>query len=454
MIWKHLHLYGLIFIFLIAGCAAYRTSVRLPEPRPLTEDYEWYIPLAQPEKADTASYSSENPVGIITLPQALSLALLQNPELWTFSYEIRAAEARALQASLYPNPEMGIELENFAGSGAFSGIGELETTLLLGQSILLGGKRGKAVRAAALESDLAAWDYESARLDVFTQVRQAFVEVIAAQQRVALNEELVQLAEQLLQTINQRVKAGKVSPAELSRAQVRLSAQRVELVRARRELKIARQRLSAAWGSHTATFIKAAGTLDTLFSIPEQVKLRSLLRQNPGLARFETALKQRQAVIALEDAQRIPDPTISGGVKRLNGSDDNAIVAGVSIPLPLSDRNQGARQEARIRLSQTLREKQAVEVQLNTALSQAYSALQSVYNEATALRDQILPEAQKAFETINDGYLQGRFGFLDVLDAQRTLFEARGQYLRALTDFHIITAEIECLISQEINRVR
>ncbi|MHC4728590.1 MAG: TolC family protein, partial [Planctomycetota bacterium] len=415
MIWKHLHLYVLIIIFLIVGCAAHRTSARLPEPLPLTEDYDRYLPPAKPEAMDTASYSRENPAGVITLRQALFLALLQNPALAAFSYEIRAAEARALQASLYPNPEVGIELENFAGSGLFIGTGEMETTLSLGQSILLGGKRGKAVRAAALKSDLAAWDYESARLEMFTEVRQTFVEVISAQQRVELNEELVQLAEQLLQTINQRVKAGKVSPAELSRAQVRLSTQRVELERARRELEAARMRLTAAWGSQTATFTQAVGTLDTLFTIPEQAKLQSLLRQNPDLARFETALKQRQAVIALEDAQRIPDPTISGGVRRLNGTGDNAVVAGVSIPLPLSGRNQGAREEARIRLSQTLREKQAVEVQLNAALSQAYSSLQSVLNEATTLRDQILPEAQKAFETINEGYLQGRFNFLDVL---------------------------------------
>lgn len=454
MIWKHLHLYGLILLFLISGCAAHRTNARQPEPRPLTADYNRYLPPSPQETADTASYLQENPAGVITLRQALSLALLQNPALASFSYEIRAAEARALQVSLYPNPELGIELENFAGSGAFSGSGELETTLSLGQSILLGGKRGKAVRAAALESDLAAWGYESARLDVFTEVRRAFVEVLSDQQRVKLNEELAQLAEQLLQTISERVKAGKVSPAELSRAQVRLSTQRMELERARRELNAARTRLVAVWGSRNAGFMRAAGLLDTLYSIPPQEKLTPLLLQNPDLARFATELEQRQAVVALEDALRIPDPTISGGVRRLNGSDDNAVVAGISIPLPFSNRNQGARQEARVRLLQTLREKQAVEVQLNAALSQAYSSLQNVFNEATTLRDQILPEAQKAFDTINEGYLQGRFNFLDVLDAQRTLFEARGQYLRALADFHTVTAEIERLIAQEINTIK
>jgi cobalt-zinc-cadmium efflux system outer membrane protein len=210
-------------------------------------------------------------------------------------------------------------------------------------------------------------------------------------------------------------------------------------------------RLASTWGSRSAGFTRAAGLLDTLYAIPPQEKLIPLLRQNPDLARFDTALQQRQAVIALEDARRIPDPTISGGVRRINGTNDNAVIAGLSIPLPLSDRNQGAREEARVRLSQTLREKQAVEVQLEAALSQAYSRLQSVYHEAATLRDQILPEAQKAFETIHEGYLQGRFNFLDVLDTQRTLFAARGQYLRARADFHTITAEIERLIAQEIS---
>ncbi len=451
MNWIYLLLPGLIFIILMGGCAAPRTTILLPEPPPLTGEYERYLPPEKAATPDTLSDVTESPAGVLTLPEALSRALLHNPALAAFSYEIRAAEARALQAGLYPNPEVGIELENFAGSGIFSGTGELETTLFLGQSILLGGKRRKAIRAAALESALAAWDYESARLDVFTEVRRAFVEVISAQQRVELNEELLQLAGQLLQTIDRRVKAGKVSPAELSRAQVRLSTQRVELERARRELEAARMRLASTWGSRSAGFTRAAGLLDTLYAIPPQEKLIPLLRQNPDLARFDTALQQRQAVIALEDARRIPDPTISGGVRRINGTNDNAVIAGLSIPLPLSDRNQGAREEARVRLSQTLREKQAVEVQLEAALSQAYSRLQSVYHEAATLRDQILPEAQKAFETIHEGYLQGRFNFLDVLDTQRTLFAARGQYLRARADFHTITAEIERLIAQEIS---
>lgn len=451
MIRKYLQLFGLILLFLIAGCAAPRTTAVLPEPRPLVKDYDSYAAPSPTTSADTVSYEKENPAGVITLPQALLLALKQNPRLAAFSYDIRAAEARALQAGLYPNPEASIELENFAGGGDLSGFQGTETAIALNQTFLLGGKRGKATRAAALEGDLAAWDYESARLDVFTEVRRTFLNVLEAQERIQLDENLVQLSQQLLTTIRQRVKAGKISPAEISRAQVRLSTRQVELERARRELQSARQQLAAAWGSRSAAFGQAAGALDTLFSVPEMDKLQNLLIRNPDLARFETALEQRRAIIALEDARKIPDPTLSGGVKRINELDVNAFVASLSIPLPFSDRNQGARQEARVRLSQTLWEKQAVEVQLNAALFSAYSNLQSAHSEASALKEKILPRAQEAFDTINEGYLQGRFNFIDVLDAQHTLFEARGQYLRALSDFHTAVAEIERLIGQDIN---
>ena len=454
MLWKHLPFWGLMMTVMFSGCATYRTTAVIPEPRPLTRDYKSAATPIQQGKADTSAFSDQNTPEVMTLPQALALALLQNPELAAFSFEIRAAEARALQAGLYPNPEIDVELENFAGSGALSGFGGTETTVSLSQSILLGGKRAKAAEAAALEGDLAAWDYESKRLDVFTNVRRAFLTVLAAQQRVSLNEELTELSDQLLKTITERVEAGKTSPAEISRARVILSATQVELARSRREFIASRQQLAATWGERTANFSRVTGALDTLIRIPSADKLRALLPQNPDLARFAAALKQRQAVIALEDARRIPDPTISGGVRRLSESDDNAFVVGLSIPLPFSDKNQGARQEARIRLAQTLKTKQAVETQLNAALSQAYQRLSSANNETNILKNEILPEARKAYQTINEGYLQGRFDFLDVLDAQRTLFEARGQFLQALTDFHISTTEIERLISQEINTIR
>lgn len=450
---QHVVPFAIMLMVGITGCAGHTVDKAWPEPRALGKDISTYRPPHQKSTTPLVTTMLDEPKGVVTLEQALSLALKNNPELAAFSWRVRAGEARTLQAGLLPNPEFEAEMEEFGGKGERRKFEGLETTLQFSQLIQLAGKRSKRKQVAALERDLTAWDYESKRLNVFTAVRKSFLEVLASQQKVTLNGELVKLSQQLLKTVSDRVRAGKTSPAEVSRAQVRLSARQVELVRARRELESSRQRLAATWGSQSPAFTKVSGTLDTLYSIPPQEKLTSLLQKNPDLARFEIALKQHQAVIALEDARRIPDPTISGGVRRFNETDDNAFVMGLSIPLPFYDRNQGARQEARYRLAQTRREKQALEVQLNAALSQTYNSLQSVYNEATTLKNEILPEAQNAYQTINNGYLQGRFDFLDVLDAQSTLFEARGQYIRALMEFHTGIAEIERLITQDIKTV-
>lgn len=450
---QHVVPFAIMLMVGITGCAGHTVDKAWPEPRALGKDISTYRPPHQKSTTPLVTTMLDEPKGVVTLEQALSLALKNNPELAAFSWRVRAGEARTLQAGLLPNPEFEAEMEEFGGKGERRKFEGLETTLQFSQLIQLAGKRSKRKQVAALERDLTAWDYESKRLNVFTAVRKSFLEVLASQQKVTLNGELVKLSQQLLKTVSDRVRAGKTSPAEVSRAQVRLSARQVELVRARRELESSRQRLAATWGSQSPAFTKVSGTLDTLYSIPPQEKLTSLLQKNPDLARFEIALKQHQAVIALEDARSIPDPTISGGVRRFNETDDNAFVMGLSIPLPFYDRNQGARQEARYRLAQTRREKQALEVQLNAALSQTYNSLQSVYNEATTLKNEILPEAQNAYQTINNGYLQGRFDFLDVLDAQSTLFEARGQYIRALMEFHTGIAEIERLITQDIKTV-
>jgi cobalt-zinc-cadmium efflux system outer membrane protein len=386
------------------------------------------------------------PTGVLTLLQAQTLAVQHNPKLAASGWEVRAGEARILQAGLPPNPEVEIEVENFAGSGEWRGFQGTEITIHLSQLIELAGKRSKRARVAALERDLTTWDYEATRLDVLTQVTQAFVEVLSAQERLALNADLVRLAEQVLSTVAERVKAGKVSPVEETKARVELSTSRIALERAQRDLEAARKRLVATWGGSTLAFEHAKGSLDAIAAVPPAERLIERLVQNPDIARWTTEMVQRQAAVELEDAKRIPDPTIGGGFRYTRETGDNALVMSVSLPLPIFDRNQGGFLEARHRLAKAGEEQRDAETQARAALAEAYAALAGAFSEATRLKNEVLPGAQSAFEAASEGYRQGKFGFLDVLDAQRTLFEARGQYIEALASYHKAVVEAERLI--------
>jgi cobalt-zinc-cadmium efflux system outer membrane protein len=394
-----------------------------------------------------------NPSGVLTLSQAHALALLQHPRLAAFGWEVRAGEARALQASLPPNPELEIEVEDFAGSGELRGFRSTEITIHLNQLIELAGKRQKRTRVVALERDLVAWDYEAARVDVLTQVTQAFVEVLSAQERVRLHQELVRLAEDVRRTAAERVRAGKVSPVEEARAQVALSTSRIALERTQRELEVARERLVVTWDGRTPAFDSAAGTLESIAPLPSAAHLAERIAQNPDLARWATEMAQRQAALDLAGAQRVPDPTIGGGFRHARATGDHALVMSFSMPLPVLNRSQGEVLAARYRLAKVEEERRAAEVQVRTALADAYGGLASAFGEATRLHNEVLPGAQQAFDATGEGYRQGKFGFLDVLDAQRTLFESRGRYLEVLAAYHKAVAEVERLIGEPLAAV-
>ena len=433
----------------ILGCAGYPLERSWPEPRPLGREYPAFQAPALPTLPPAGALPAE-PTGALALRDALALALLKNPELAAFSWEVRAAEAAALQASLPPNPELGLEVENVAGTRELRGFRSAEVTLSLGQAIELGGKRAKRTRAAALKAELAGWDYEAKRLDVLTETAKAFIEVLAGQEQAALDEELVRLAEQTHKVASERVKAGKVSPIEEVRTRVALTTTRIELEQARRELETLRRRLAAHWGSTSPGFERAGGQLDRTDPTPSPEQLVRLLARNPDVARWAIEMAQRRATVAVEESKRVPDLTVSGGVRRFRETEDTAFVAGISIPVPLFDRNQGGLREARFGLAKAAEERRAAEVRAHTALAEAYQTLASALAQSAALKNDALPGAQAAFDAARAGYEQGKLTYLDVLDAQRTLFEARGQYIKALAAYHKAAADTERLIGQSL----
>lgn len=400
-------------------------------------------PLISFADTDGAIQLNKDPRGAITLRKAVSLALMHNQELEAFSLERRVREARALQTGLLPNPNLEFIVEDAIGSGKFSGFGGSQTTLQLSQLVELGGKRAARLRTENLSTKLADWDYETKRMDVLTAVTKAFIDALKGQQKVSLTNELVQLGEKFLAAVSERVKAGKRAEIEKVKAEVALSSQQIKLERALRDLKIARRNLSVLWGLVDPQYGSVEGNLFQIMTVPPLEGLAERVNKNPDLARWTTELEQRQAVLDSELARQVPDLTLHGGVRRLEESNDNALVFGVSMPLQFFDRNQGRVEEARQKLSKADAEKKAAEVSVNKMLLEAYNALVFYNAQVVSIKTKVLPGAQKAFDGVNEGYRFGKFGFLDVLDSQKTLFEVRALYLDALEKYHKAVADLE-----------
>lgn len=443
--------FGTTLLFVIIyGCAGNPVEEPFPEPRPLGSELASF--KAPPDVIDGAQTADlEEPEHTLTLRDALSLALMRNPELASISWERRAEAAAAIQQGLFPNPELGVEIENIDGKGPGGAFNVTETTLSLSQLLEIGGKRSKRSKVAGLGADLAGWDYESKRLDVLSGAKAAFFRVLRAQERVALSEETFSLSDRVYEVVRERVRAGKVSPLEESKASVSRSLSEIRMEKEKRELTAAINRLASYWGSSSPRFAAVTGEIDILESVPAADATDSLAGQNPELARWATQMERYRTALALAKAQRIPDLTLSGGVKRFEETGETMFVVGLSVPIPIFDRNQGGVLEAEYMLARAREQQRAAGIHVRTVLSEALGALSSSHAEALVLKNVVLPAAEQAYVAASEGYRQGKFEFLDVLDAQKTFAEVRYQYIDALVEYHRSIAAVERLIGRELD---
>ena len=425
---------------LFANHAVAAGTQQLPTPKPL--------PAAGAD--GQASIAPEEPTGEITLDRAQALAIANNPELMAFARGFGASQAAIVQAGVLPNPVLGAAGENL-GNNRLKEDGDRATVLQLEQLIELGGKRAARLKLAETGRDLAAWDFQANRADLILQVSVAFIDVLVGQQRLSLAEDSLALARVFADSVSKRVAAGKASPVEETKARLSLFSVEVELERTKRELAAARQRLSSLWNNPVPRFETAVGDLERIVTLPSREQLFGRARANPDLARWGVEIAQRDAAVDVAKAKGTPDLTLTGGVARFSQFNDTAYTIGISIPIPLFDRNRGGILEATRLLDKTVDQKRAAENRVYTEITNAEQRLAGIRLEIETLRTSILPGAQSAFDATRKGYELGKFGFIDVIDAQRTLSLVRSQYLGALANYYRGVREIERLIGNELD---
>jgi len=374
----------------------------------------------------------------LTLAGFLERVSLHNPELAAAAAEARAHDGAVRQAAVVPNPELATMLEDREKSTRTS-------TVQLNQRLELGGKRAGRVRAAEREREAALADLAVRRAEVRADAVTAFYDVLAQQERHRLALESVALAGRAAGAAARRVAAGKVSPVEETKARVAESAVRIELMQATSDLSAARMRL-AVLGGKGSNLIGVAGSLESPAPPPPLRQLEQMLDSSPVLARARIEVERREAQSQLEKARRHPDLTVSLGAKRDEALGRSQAIIGLSVPLPLFDRNQGNVQEALARTDRARDEFVATEHRIAAELRQAHARLESAREQLELIRTDILPGAQSAYDAAQKGFEFGKFNFLDVLDAQRTLLQATSQYVLTLMEAHRASAGIERIL--------
>lgn len=400
-----------------------------------------------------STFSQINDLGTIDLKEALTLSLKNNPEIKAFLSNIEAKDGLLIQSGLYPNSEINVEIENFGGSGAAQGFNEAETTILISQLIPIYGKIGKKVKVSRINKNIAELEYESNKLDVFLSTKKSFLDVLSNQEKLSLTEQLVNISEQVNTTISQMVEAGKESPIEEKKSSIEYEQTKLLLTKIKREIFASKKRLAENWGDINKNYSKVKGNLYTTNDIPSLEKLLDTIENNPDIKILQRLQDLNNAKIKLQRALAVPDPTIGIGYRRLSSTDDNAIVAEFSIPIPFFNRNQGNIKASSFNLTKSSLEYQNFNTITKAKIAEKYESLKFFISEIETLEEDILPNSVDAYSSILEGYREGKFEYLNVLDSQRTLFNSKLQYINALTNYHKLKFEIERLTGTELSTI-
>ena len=385
---------------------------------------------------------------VLTLNDALQLALANNPELRASGSRIDAASGRAYQAKLWSNPELELSAEDWPVSGG-GGFSDAKQTIGLAQTFPFPGKKKLDRQIGASGVRLTQAELSLHRLELVRDVKTAFFQVLAAERLVAVETELVTVAESSATTARKRVAAGAAADQEQLRAEIPLEQARTELSGFQRELVAARQTLAMLLGRPDLSDAPVSGALaeaaapGLLDQGPER-----WLASHPSVVTARTSRDRTQ--LELRRARLEPYPDVKVGVAggRIGETDQSIIQLGFSLPLPVIDTGKGKKQEAQANVSVADAELASIEQRLLRDWRTASQRLRTAADQVASYRERILPKANEALRLVQTGFEQGKFGFIDLLDTQRTTAEVRLAYQQKLLELNLAQADLEALLAR------
>lgn len=380
----------------------------------------------------------------LTLEQAVAQALAKHPSLQAQAQSVRAAERQAEALALGPQWTVGGELENVFGTGAVSGIHGAEATLRLSRAIEHGDKLAARQRVGATEIARQSQGIGRLQMAIAAQAAERYIVVVGDQERLAVLRSHLALAQANKNLLARWIEAGRGSDAEGLQAEVALIEARLRVEDAEHELDSARVTLAALWGESDPRF-DANGDLDTLPAVAPlaelEARLPSSVEQLTFAAESDALLAQRELVAS---AAR-PDIAVSVGIRRLETIDDQALVLGVSMPLGSAPRSALGVARVDAELEALAARQQAAQWDARQQLYGLYRELEHARHVVETHQRESLPAAEAALQASQRGFELGRFGFLALNQAQRSLIDLRLAVLEAKQRYHTLLVAIDRL---------
>jgi cobalt-zinc-cadmium efflux system outer membrane protein len=387
------------------------------------------------------------PAGAQTLgfAQAREMALARHEGLRAHAEEVAAAEAAVRQARVYPNPEIEVETEKF---------GEAEVEVVLTQPLPIGGTRGAAIAVARREVEIAELTLESGKISVEAELVRRFIPLLAARRRLELVDSLLDVSARSTDAVQRLVDAGGAMALDVVRSQLEsdeLTLERAEIVRS---LEAGRVQLGELWGDMAPRFDGVEGTLPGTLDLPPVSEVSAAMETHPDWLLLDGEKRLIKAEMDEARAEGRPELALSAGYLRNNELDEEAAITGLSFSLPIFNRNKAAVTEKHHEMAAAEHTAERERLERAAALTTLYSKFEGTGRELDALSGELLSKATHVHQSLEEFYVQGKTGILDVLEARSHLLELRMRIVDLLEERALLTADLLELTGYRIEIIR
>ena len=392
----------------------------------------------------SAQEPAPEPARRIFLDEALRSHDATNPELRLAREEVAAAEARELAAGMLTNPGLGFSREQLSADGAT----HHETVVTLGQTLEIGGQRGARRRVAGEGVRAAEARLEAERLRLAFQVHRAYITAAVAEANLAALGEATEVVRQVEASGQARFVEGDISRFDRNRLQIERARYETLFARASLDLDEAARELTLLVAPDSlggAALLLPAEPLSGIASVERSLELDAALAAAAERADVRAAAAEVEAARAsfsLAQRERVPDLTLSGGYKHQADGFRGAVI-GLSLPLPLWNRNQGDIAEAQATLDAAVAREELVRRRAESEIRRAWDVLRSLQERTRALGETLLPESAGLLEIARVSYAEGEMSLVELLDAADAYRSARETVNELLADFLIATYDLE-----------
>jgi outer membrane protein, heavy metal efflux system len=383
---------------------------------------------------------------VLGFAEAVARALAEDPALQAARHRVLAADAARVQAGTWTNPSLRAEAEGWGID--HDGFDQSELTLSAAFPLDLVGKRGARVSVAQAQTNVQRSEYNESRRDAVSQVRSVVLSIRAEKERESLAGERLRITEETAAAVGREVAAGKAAPLEQVRAEVIRESARTDLARARFALRQSRLRLGALLGRPTAE-VDVTGALRRGPLIPDRLGLEEELSRNPRRLAVLWSAESARRTERRVGREKWPDVEAEVGLRRFMDENANAWVTGLSVGIPLWDRKAGASREARELTKAADQDVTAVDRELQLSLADLLTAIEASGETLGQYQVDVLPRAEDALDLARRGFEGGKFGYLDLLEAQRSLLDVKREYLEARIAYDEAVGRLESLLGRE-----